>query len=327
MGLHGKRVLVTGAGGFIGSHLAERLVDEGAQVRAMVHYNALNSAGWLDFSDKRDAMEVVHGDIGDSGSVDRAMEDIEIVFHLAALIAIPYSYIAPGAYVTTNILGTQHVLNAARRTNARVLQTSTSEVYGTARIVPIPESHPLQAQSPYAATKIGSDKLAESYHLSFGLPVTIVRPFNTFGPRQSDRAIIPTIIKQVLTGDVVRIGNTTPTRDLNYVDNTAAAFVAVAKRPDLAGRTVHFGSGREIGIGDLAQLIGHLEGKDITICSEAERQRKAGSEVERLIADDALVREILPEWSPATSLEEGLRRTIAWQRENADFRTAGKYIV
>ena len=215
---------------------------------------------------------------------------MDVIFHLAALIAIPYSYVAPGAYVTANILGSQHILNAARRTGARVLQTSTSEVYGTARIAPIPESHPLQAQSPY-------------------------------------RAIIPTIIKQVLLGDVVKIGNTSPTRDLNYVDNTVSAFVAVAKRPDLAGRTIHFGSGREISIGDLARLIGQLEGKDITIQSEAERQRKAGSEVERLIADDTLVRELVPEWRPEIDLEEGLRRTIEWQRQRGDFRDAGKYVV
>lgn len=327
MSLKDKRVLVTGAGGFIGSHLAERLIEEAAHVRAMVHYNAMNSAAWLDRSDRRDDMELVFGDIGDAGSVERACEGVDIVFHLAALIAIPYSYVAPGAYVTANILGTQHVLNAARRTGARVLQTSTSEVYGTARIVPIPETHPLQAQSPYAATKIGADKLAESYFLSFGTPVTVVRPFNTFGPRQSDRAIIPTIIKQVLTGDVVRIGNVNPTRDLNYVDNTVAAFVAVAKRPDLAGRTVHFGSGREISIGDLADLIGRLEGKAITLQTEAARQRKAGSEVERLIADQSLVRELLPEWSPAVDLEEGLRRTIAWHKANADYRHAGQYVV
>ncbi len=327
MSLKDKRVLVTGAGGFIGSHLAERLVEEAGHVRAMVHYNALNSAGWLEHSPRRDDLELYYGDIGDAGSVERACEGVDVIFHLAALIAIPYSYVAPGAYVTANILGSQHILNAARRTGARVLQTSTSEVYGTARIAPIPESHPLQAQSPYAATKIGSDKLAESYFLSFGLPVTVVRPFNTFGPRQSDRAIIPTIIKQVLLGDVVKIGNTSPTRDLNYVDNTVSAFVAVAKRPDLAGRTIHFGSGREISIGDLARLIGQLEGKDITIQSEAERQRKAGSEVERLIADDTLVRELVPEWRPEIDLEEGLRRTIEWQRQRGDFRDAGKYVV
>lgn len=326
MTLKSTRVLVTGAGGFIGSRLAETLVEQGAQVRALVHYNALNSAAWLDRSDKASEMEIVFGDITDPDSVDAAIKGTEIVFHLAALIAIPYSYVAPRAYVDVNINGTLNVLQSALKHGARVLQTSTSEVYGTARVAPIPLSHPLQGQSPYSATKIAADKLAESFHLSFGLPVTVVRPFNTYGPRQSDRAVIPTIIKQVLTGDHVKIGATAPTRDFNYVQNTVDAFVAVAGRPDLAGKTLHFGSGREIGIGDLIQVIAGVAGKTVTVEEDASRLRPPGSEVERLIADNTEVQALLPEWSPQVSLEEGLARTVEWFRQHGSFDTAGQYI-
>lgn len=326
MNLSSKRVLVTGAGGFIGSHLAEALVRQGAQVRAMVHYNALRSTAWLDASPVADQMEIVAGDITDPDSVDDAVKGVDIVFHLAALIAIPYSYVAPRAYVAANVTGTVNVLQSALRHGAAVLQTSTSEVYGTARTVPIPLSHPLQGQSPYSATKIASDKLAESFNRSFDLPVVIVRPFNTFGPRQSDRAVIPTIIKQVLSGDVVSIGATAPTRDFNYVDNTVEAFLAVARRDDLFGQTLHFGSGRDISIGDLIHMIAGLAGKTVTVNEDAQRLRPAASEVERLIADNSEMSRLMPEWSPAISLEDGLARTLDWFKDSGGLRDAGLYV-
>jgi len=326
MSIAGKRVLITGAGGFIGSHLAEALLERGAHVRAMAHYNALRSAGWLDRSLHADKMEIVFGDITDADSVDAAVKGVDIVFHLAALIAIPYSYVAPRAYVAANVTGTLNVLQSAERHGAAVLQTSTSEVYGTAQIAPIPLSHPLQGQSPYSATKIASDKLAESFNRSFGLPVVIVRPFNTFGPRQSDRAVIPTIIKQVLTKDVVTIGATSPTRDFNYVQNTVEAFIAVSERTDLFGKTLHFGSGREISIGDLIALIARLEGKEVQVVEDSQRLRPTASEVERLIADNTEVAQLLPEWSPRIDLEEGLARTIAWFRDSGPLTDVGQYI-
>ena len=312
MNWKGKKVLVTGAGGFIGSHLTERLMEEGADIRAMVHYNALNTWGWLDRSPVRDDIKVVAGDICDRDSVRQAMQDAEIVFHLAALIAIPYSYHAPASYVRTNIEGTLNVLQAAHELDVeRVVHTSTSEVYGTAQYVPINEQHPLQGQSPYSASKIGADKLVESFHLSFDLPVVTVRPFNTFGPRQSARAVIPTIITQCLIGKTVRLGNLHPTRDLNYVSNTVDGFVLAATAPNAIGQTINLGSGHEISIGDLAKLIIRLVGRPISIESEEQRLRPDKSEVERLLADNTLARTVL-EWEPAISLEEGLERTIEW---------------
>ena len=316
MNWKGKKVLVTGAGGFIGSHLTERLVELGADVRAFVHYNALGTWGWLDESPAREDIEVVSGDVRDRDSVRQAMQDTEVVFHLAALIGIPYSYHAPVSYVRTNIEGTLNVLQCARELGVeRVIHTSTSEAYGTARYVPIDEKHPLQGQSPYSATKIGADKLAEAFHLSFGLPVVTVRPFNTFGPRQSARAVIPTIITQCLTGDVVRLGNLQPTRDLNYVSNTVDGFILAAEMQEAIGRTINLGSGREINIGDLAKLIISLVGRPINIESEEKRVRPAKSEVERLVADNTLARELLG-WEPAVSLEEGLGRTIEWVQQH-----------
>ncbi len=316
MNWKGKKVLVTGAGGFIGSHLTERLVELGADVRALVHYNALGTWGWLDESPVRKDIEVVSGDVRDRDSVRRAMQDTEVVFHLAALIGIPYSYHAPVSYVRTNIEGTLNVLQCARELGVeRVIHTSTSEAYGTARYVPIDEKHPLQGQSPYSATKIGADKLAEAFHLSFGLPVVTVRPFNTFGPRQSARAVIPTIITQCLTGDVVRLGNLHPTRDLTYVSDTVEGFISAASTSAAIGRTINIGSGREISIGDLAKLIVRLIGRPINIESEEKRVRPAKSEVERLVADNTLARELLG-WEPAVSLEEGLGRTIEWVQQH-----------
>jgi dTDP-glucose 4,6-dehydratase len=320
-------VLVTGAGGFIGSHLAERMVELGARVRALVHYYALGSWGWLDQSPLKEEMEVVAGEIRDRDSVREAMENMDIVFHLAALIAIPYSYHAPLSYVQTNVEGTLNVLQSARELSVeRVVHTSTSEVYGTARYAPIDEQHPLQGQSPYSASKIGGDKMAEAFHLSFGLPVVTVRPFNTFGPRQSARAVIPTIITQLLAGETVRLGNLHPTRDLSYVVNTVDGFVSAASTPEAVGQTINLGSGQEISIGELARLIGSLMGKAVTIESEAQRVRPDGSEVDRLLADTTLAQRLLG-WQPRVSLEEGLRRTIDWIQEHRAQYRAGVYVL
>ena len=311
-----KRVLITGAGGFIGSHLTERLVKESADVRALVHYNALGTWGWLDRSPAREDIEVIAGDICDRDCVKQAMRDNDIVFHLAALIGIPYSYLAPVSYVMTNIQGTLNMLQCARDTGIeKIVQTSTSEVYGTARSVPISESHPLQGQSPYSASKIGADKMAEAFCLSFGLPVVTVRPFNTFGPRQSTRAVIPTIITQGLAGNVVRLGNLHPTRDLNYVTNTVDGFLQAASMPGTIGKTFNIGSGREISIGDLVVLIGDILGTPIKVESDERRTRPEKSEVERLLADNRLARSILG-WEPKISLEEGLKITVDWIKEN-----------
>lgn len=327
MNWQGKRVLVTGAGGFIGSHLTERLVALGADVRALVHYNALGTWGWLSDSAAREQIEVVSGDITDRDMVRRSVEGREIVFHLAALIAIPYSYQAPLSYVRTNVEGTLNVLQACREVGVeRVVHTSTSEVYGTALRVPIDESHPLQGQSPYAATKIGADKIAESFHLSFEVPVVTVRPFNTYGPRQSARAVIPTIITQCLAGGRVKLGSLHPTRDLNFVGNMVDAFLAAAAAPEAIGRTLNFGSGREISVGDLARLIAKTAGNDVRIESDETRVRPNRSEVERLLADSTLAREVTG-WIPAVSLEEGLRATVEWFRENQQRYRAGVYVV
>ncbi|QDS95825.1 UDP-glucose 4-epimerase [Roseimaritima multifibrata] len=316
MNWHGKKVLVTGAGGFIGSHLTERLVELGADVRALVHYNSGGRRGWLDESPLQDQMTVLAGDITDAGSVREAMKDREVVFHLAALIAIPYSYVAPNSYVQTNVVGTVNVLEAARQLNTeRIVHTSTSEVYGSALQVPISEDHPLQGQSPYSASKIGADKLVESYYNSFELPVTTVRPFNTFGPRQSARAVLPTIITQCLTGDSVRLGSLTPTRDLNYVANTVHGFISAAASPAAIGRTMNVGSGQEISIGDLAHLIAELVGKPITIESDEQRHRPEKSEVQRLLADNRLAKELI-DWEPIVDFRTGLSNTIDWFREN-----------
>ncbi|MCD4671626.1 MAG: SDR family NAD(P)-dependent oxidoreductase [Anaerolineaceae bacterium] len=303
----GKRILVTGAGGFIASHLTERMVQEGAAVRALVHYNALGSRGWLDESPLVNQIEVMAGDITDRDSVRRAMEDVEVVFHLAALIAIPYSYRAPESYVRTNINGTLNVLQAARDFGtSRVVHTSTSEVYGSALYVPIDEKHPLQGQSPYSASKIGADKMAEAFYRSFDVQVTTVRPFNTFGPRQSARAVIPTIITQCLQQGKVHLGNLTPTRDLNFVSNTVDGFVLAGQSPAAVGQVVNLGSGREISIGDLAALIARLTGIYFDVESETARLRPEKSEVNRLLADHTLATELLG-WRPRVTLEEGLQ--------------------
>jgi len=323
----GKKVLVTGAGGFIGSHLTERLVEIGANVRALVHYDALGTWGWLDQSPVRNEIEVVAGDVCDRDSVRQAMQDTEIVFHLAALIGIPYSYHAPVSYVRTNIEGTLNVLQSARELGVeRIVHTSTSEVYGTAQYVPIDEQHPLQGQSPYSATKIGADKLAEAFYCSFGLPVVTLRPFNTYGPRQSARAVIPTIITQCLTSEKVRLGNLHPTRDLNYVSDIVEGFLLAASAPAAVRRTINLGSGREISICELAQLIARLVGQPIAIETDEQRARPDKSEVECLLADNTLARTLLG-WEPVVSLEEGLERTIEWMRRHLERYRAGVYVL
>jgi NAD dependent epimerase/dehydratase len=323
----GKRVLVTGAGGFVGSHLTERLAEAGAQVRAMVHYNALGTWGWLDQSPLRDAIEVVASDLADRDSVSRAMKGSEIVFHLGALIAIPYSYEAPSSYVQTNVIGTLNVLLAARDLKVdRVVHTSTSEVYGTAQYVPIDEKHPLQGQSPYSASKIGADKMAEAFHRSFGLPVVTLRPFNTFGPRQSSRAVIPTIISQCLTGNTVRLGSLEPTRDFTYVTDSVEGYLSAADADDAVGTTINLGSGREVSIGDLARLIIGMTGGSASIESHGERTRPEESEVERLLADASLARSRLG-WFPRVTLDDGLSRTIEWIRQNPERFRPGTYTI
>lgn len=315
-----KRVLVTGAAGFIGSHLVERLVREGHRVRAYVHYNSRNDWGNLELVDpavKRE-IEVVTGDIADPFSVRHATRGVQVVYHLSSLIAIPYSYVAPQSYVQTNVQGAINVLQAARDEGVeRVVHTSTSECYGTAQYVPIDEKHPLQGQSPYSASKIGADMLAESYWRSFELPVAIIRPFNTFGPRQSARAVIPTIISQALKGGTIKLGSLTPTRDMNYVDNTVDGFLAVAQHPAAVGQVINVGSGREISIGDLARLIVQLVGSSSEVVEDSQRIRPAASEVERLLCGHAKARELLG-WTPRVDLEEGLQRSIDWFRGHLD---------
>ena len=315
----GKRVLVTGAGGFIGSHLTEQLVADGHEVRAFVRYNGRDDHGHLDRLDPavRGALDVHRGDLKDPEAVRRAVAGREWVFHLGALIAIPYSYQNPLDVVATNVTGTAHILDACRASDSldRLVLTSTSEVYGTAQYVPIDENHPLRGQSPYAASKIGADALGESYHRSFGLPVAILRPFNTFGPRQSARAIIPTVISQALSRPVVKLGSLDPCRDLTYVKDTAAGFVALAGCDAAIGRVVNIGRGEDVSIGDLVERIGARLGRTLTVETDSVRVRPAASEVGRLLAGTALGRELIG-WSPRYSLDQGLDATIAWVRDN-----------
>ncbi|MBI1944985.1 MAG: SDR family NAD(P)-dependent oxidoreductase [Deltaproteobacteria bacterium] len=328
------KVLVTGADGFIGSHLVEHLVALGADVRAFVFYNSFNSWGWLDTADEhtKKSIEVVAGDVRDPYGVKNAVKGCDVVLHLAALIAIPFSYHSPDSYVDTNIKGTLNVLQAARELGvARVVHTSTSEVYGTARFVPITEDHPLQGQSPYAASKTGADQLALSFQLSFGTPVAIIRPFNTYGPRQSARAVLPTIITQIAAGaSQVKLGALTPTRDFNYVHDTCRGFVAVAESDQAVGRVVNIGSNFEVAIGDAARTIAELMGKDVELVSDEQRLRPHGSEVERLWADNTRARELCgftPAYAGLDGFRRGLRATIDWFSEPANLARykAGTY--
>ena len=313
-------VLVTGADGFIGSHLVERLVAEGARVRAFCLYNSRGSAGWLDEldPDMRARIDIRLGDIRDALAVERATEGMEVVFHLAALIAIPYSYTAVESFVDTNVRGTMHVLEAARRAGARrVIQTSTSEVYGTPRSLPIRETHPLNAQSPYAATKVASDQLALAYHRSFELPVVVLRPFNTYGPRQSDRAVLPTMLRQLLAGRTeIRLGRLDPRRDLTYVADTVDGFVRAAVADGIDGETIQLGTGRAESIGELFELANRLLGTQATVVTDPNRLRPDGSEVMVLQSDPARARSLLG-WEARTSLEDGIGSTIDWLRRQA----------
>ena len=314
-----SKVLVTGAGGFIGSHLTELLLAEGLEVKAFIHYNSQSSWGWLDSvpQNVRDSIEIFAGDIRDPHGVTEAMRGCEAVFHLAALIAIPFSYHSPDSYVDTNIKGTLNVLQAARDLgNIRVLVTSTSEVYGTAKYVPIDENHPFQGQSPYSATKIGADRLAEAFYRSFDLPVTIVRPFNTFGPRQSARAVIPTIITQLLAGKrEIRLGSLTPTRDFNYVKDTANGFYQIYRSDLTVGQEINIATQKEISIGELAnELIRQINPEAQIICDE-QRLRPEKSEVSRLLGSNAKICK-LTDWKQRFSFENGIAETIAFLRDN-----------
>lgn len=305
--------LVTGADGFIGSHLVETLVARGYRVRALAQYNSFNHWGWLEGLPCLDDIEVVVGDVRDPHFCRQLVKGVEVVFHLAALIAIPYSYAAPDSYVETNVRGTLNVCQAALDAGVRrFIHTSTSEVYGTARYVPIDEAHPLQPQSPYSASKIGADAIAQSFHSSFGLPVTIARPFNTYGPRQSARAVIPTIITQIAAGKQrIELGDLSPTRDFNYVEDTCRGFLALAECDAAVGEVVNIGSNSEISIGDTVKLIAELMGRDIEVKQDEQRLRPAGSEVYRLWCDNRKI-ERLTGFRPQVSLREGLTRTIAW---------------
>jgi len=322
-----QTVLVTGAGGFIGSHLTEQLVALGARTRALVRYNSANSWGWLDSSPVRNDIEVILGDIRDRDSLLPAIRGVGIVFHLAALIAIPYSYHAPLSYVRTNVEGTLNVLQAAMDAGVGlIVHSSTSEVYGTAHYVPIDEEHPLQGQSPYSASKIAADKLAEAFHLSFGLPVTIIRPFNTFGPRQSARAVIPTIVTQALTQSAVHLGNLESTRDFSYVTDTVEGFIRIAECPGAVSQIINIGSGQEISIGDLASTILDLVGRGIPIIRDDQRVRPENSEVERLCADNSKAWEVLG-WRPQCTLKDGLVQTIEWMEKNLERYRLGVYTI
>lgn len=336
MDLRKSKILVTGADGFIGSHLVERLVARGYDVRAFVAYNSLGSWGWLDKSSAKlkDELDVVLGDIRDRNSIRDAMRGCEVVLNLAALISIPYSYLAPTAYVDTNLVGTINVLDAARDLGiARVVQTSTSEVYGTAQFVPITEEHPLNAQSPYAASKVASDQMALAYHRSFECPVAIIRPFNTYGPRQSVRAVIPTIIAQLMAGETtIRLGNLTATRDFTFVEDTADGFIRVAETDACIGDVVNIGSGFEISIGDLVNEIARVAGKQVEIVQEGKRMRPANSEVERLFAGIEKAERLFawkPEHGGVDGFRKGLAKTVAWFSDPANLAhyTAGRFLV
>lgn len=330
MRLTNKKVLVTGSEGFIGSHLIEKLIEAGADVTALVQYNSFNNWGWLDTFDRRtlNEIEVFTGDVREYDNISKAVAGKDVVFHLAALIAIPYSYQSPAAYVRTNVEGTLNVMEACRAHGVqKVVHTSTSEVYGTAQYVPIDEKHPLQGQSPYSASKIGADKIAESYHRSFNLPVAIIRPFNTYGPRQSARAVIPTIISQALSGaEVLKLGALSPRRDLTYVKDTAAGFIRMAEAEASIGDTINIGSNYEISIGDLAEMILKLIGRQIPVECQEDRLRPEKSEVNRLWCDNGKAAEIIG-WTPSYTLEKGLVETIEWTKDNLKYFKADIYNV
>ncbi|WP_071063691.1 NAD-dependent 4,6-dehydratase LegB [Andreesenia angusta] len=322
MDLKKKKILVTGADGFIGSHLVEKLVSLGSEVTALAQYNSFNTWGWLDTVEDRIRKEVkvVTGDIREYDGVKRVVKGQDVVFHLAALIAIPYSYLSPMAYVRTNIEGTTNVLEACRDYDVgKIVHTSTSETYGTALYVPIDEKHPMQGQSPYSSSKIGADKMAESFYKSFDTPVATIRPFNTYGPRQSARAVIPTVISQILSGKKkIELGSLTPTRDFNYVKDTAEAFIKVAESDKTIGQVVNAGSNKEISIGDLVEKIIKISEKEVEIVYDEQRIRPEKSEVNRLLADNSRIKE-LTGWKPSYTLDQGLKETIEWIGENLNY--------
>jgi NAD dependent epimerase/dehydratase len=327
--LKNKKVLVTGAAGFIGSHLTEELVKRGAKVQAFVHYNSRNSYGNLEFLEKDllKSIEIHSGDITDPFSVDKAVEGCEVVFHLAALIAIPYSYVAPASYVETNVKGTLNVMHACLTHKVeKVIHTSTSETYGTAIYSPIDEKHPLQGQSPYSASKIGADKITESFYCSFNLPVATIRPFNTFGPRQSARAVIPTIISQALVSDTIRLGSLTPVRDFNFVKDTVAGFVLVAESDASVGQVINVGSGREITIGELANKIVAIIGGNKKITTDTTRVRPENSEVMKLLANNSKALSLIG-YAPKHTIDEGLALVIDFVRKNPGFYKTDIYNV
>lgn len=321
-------ILITGAGGFIGSHLADKLVEQGHSVRTFVRYNSRNSWGWLEDSPCKNGIEIITGDIRDFDLVKESVKGCDIVFHLAALIGIPYSYVSPLAYIKTNVEGTYNVLQAARGSGGiKVVHTSTSEVYGTAQYVPIDEDHPINPQSPYAATKASADSMALSYFRSFSLPVTVVRPFNTYGPRQSARAIIPTVIGQILEGKrKISLGNLVPTRDLTFVDDTVSGFIAAAFSERAIGETLNLGTGTEISIRDLVALIAEIMERDVEIVEDQQRIRPAASEVERLLSNPGRMNG-LTGWEARVSLREGLVQTIRWMRDHTNLYKNDLYNV
>jgi dTDP-glucose 4,6-dehydratase len=321
-------ILVTGAAGFVGSHLVERLAASGHQVRAFVRYNSSGSVGFLAGSAGQKQIEILRGDIRDYDSVRRAVAGCGTVFHLAALIGIPYSYESPLAYVKTNVEGTYNILEACRDEGMKnLLITSTSEVYGEARHFPIDEEHAVNARSPYAASKIGADQLAVSYHAALGLPLTIIRPFNIFGPRQSARAIIPTVIAQVLGGaETIRLGNTHPTRDWTYVEDVVAAFEKIAETPALAGQVVHIGSGTEVSVTELVECVGRIAGRKTRIEADAARTRPSASEVDRLLCDSTKL-QTATGWKPAHDLDQGLGKTVEWIRAHAEMYPVDRYVT
>ena len=324
MDLKNKKVLVTGSDGFIGSHLVERLLDEGCKVKAFVYYNSFNSWGWLDTlsKDALSKIEIFSGDVRDPNGVREAVKNIDVIFHLAALIGIPYSYHSPDSYVDTNIKGTLNILQAARDCGCeKILVTSTSEVYGTAQYVPIDEKHPYQGQSPYSATKIGADRISESFYRSFNLPVTIVRPFNTYGPRQSARAVIPTIISQLLNGKKeIKLGSLHPTRDLTFVKDTVEGFVAIAKSDKTIGEEINIATQSEISIGDLANKLISIINPEAKIFEEEKRLRPKNSEVERLLGSNEKIKK-LTNWEQRYSLDEGLKTTIEWFKNSNNLKS------
>jgi dTDP-glucose 4,6-dehydratase len=325
--LYARNVLVTGAGGFIGSHLVEALISRGANVRAFVRYNSRGDAGLLRALDERilKQVEIIGGDLRDEDAVRKAVQGRQVVFHLGALISIPYSYYHPVEVAKTNIIGTLNVLQACKDFGVEMMvHTSTSEVYGTAQIVPIDESHPLQGQSPYSASKIGADKLAESYSCAFGLPVITVRPFNTYGPRQSARAVIPTIITQALASTTIKLGNLTATRDFTYISDTVEGFLKAACAERGLGQTFNLGTGQEIQIGELAELVIKLVKRNVAVEVDDKRLRPEKSEVLRLISNNALAREVLG-WKPEVGLDQGLTQTIQWISEHLEYYRIGKY--